>query len=159
MGSSGVLSDDERRELEELLTHYGQRSSGVLTVLKFLQKRRGSIDDAAMQDAAALVGLTPHEAESIASFYNLLYRKPVGRHVILLCDSFACYLTGYDDVRAHLEDSLGIQMGQTTADGRFTLLPIVCLGACHLAPAMLVDEDLHGPLTAAEIDRVLARYA
>jgi NADH-quinone oxidoreductase subunit E len=153
-----VLTEDERRELEELLTHYGQRSSGVLTVLKFLQKRRGSLDDESMRDAAGLVGLTTHEAESIASFYNLLYRKPVGRHVILLCDSFACYLTGYDDVRAYLEESLGIQMGQTTTDGRFTLLPIVCLGACHLAPAMLVNEDLHGPLDPAEIDRILAHY-
>ena len=153
-----MLTADERRELEELLDHYGQRSSGVITVLKFLQKRRGSIDDESVRDAAALVGLTTHEAESVASFYNLLHRKAVGRHVILLCDSFACYLMGYDDVRTYLEKSLGIQMGQTTADGRFTLLPIVCLGACHLAPAMLVDEDLHGPLDPAEIDRILATY-
>jgi NADH-quinone oxidoreductase subunit E len=153
-----VLTDDDRRELEELLAHYGQRSSGVITVLKFLQKRRGSIDDESVRDAAELVGLTTHEAESVASFYNLLHRKAVGRHVILLCDSFACYLMGYDDVRRYLEQRLGIQMGQTTADGRFTLLPIVCLGACHLAPAMLVDEDLHGPLDPATIDRILARY-
>ena len=153
-----MLTADERRELEELLDHYGQRSSGVITVLKFLQKRRGSIDDESVRDAAALVGLTAHEAESVASFYNLLHRKAVGRHVILLCDSFACYLMGYDDVRTYLEKSLGIQMGQTTADGRFTLLPIVCLGACHLAPAMLVDEDLHGPLDPAAIRRILARY-
>ena len=153
-----MLSDDERRQIEAALAHYVERRSGVITALKIVQSRRGWLSDESVLDVAEIVGLTPAEVDSRATFYNLLFRKPVGRHVIMVCDSFACYLTGYEDVRAHLEQKLGIGMGQTTADGRFTLLPIVCLGACHLAPAMLVDEDLHGNLNGDEIDRVLALY-
>jgi NADH-quinone oxidoreductase subunit E len=153
-----VLSDDERREIEEALPHYAVRGSAVITVLKIVQRHRGWLDENAVSDVAEILGLTRDEVDSTATFYNLLYRHPVGRHVIHLCDSFACYLTGYDDIRRYLEQKLGIAMGETTADGRFTLLPIVCLGACHLAPAMLVDEDLHGPLTPAEVDRVLDLY-
>ena len=153
-----MLSDEERRQIEEALTHYGQRGSAVLTALKIVQRRRGWLSDESVKDVADIVGLTPGEVDSRATFYNLLFRKPVGRHVIMVCDSFACCLRGYEDVRAYLQQKLAVGMGQTTADGRFTLLPIVCLGACHLAPAMLVDEDLHGNLTGAEIDRVLALY-
>ena len=153
-----MLSEDERAEIEAALTHYGERRSGVITALKLVQGRRGWVSDEAVRDVGELVGLTPDEVDSRATFYNLIFRQPVGRHVILVCDSFACWIMGYERIRDYLTAKLGIDLGQTTPDGRFTLLPIVCLGACHLAPAMLVDQDLHGPLTEAEIDRILALY-
>jgi NADH-quinone oxidoreductase subunit E len=82
----------------------------------------------------------------------------VGRHVILICDSVSCWITGYENLLTHLKQRLGVELGQTTADGRFTLLPVVCLGACDLAPVMMIDEDLHGRLTPEKIDAVLAHY-
>jgi NADH-quinone oxidoreductase subunit E len=153
-----VLSDEERRELDGAVTHYAERSSAISTALKIVQSHRGWLSDEAVADVAGYLGLTDDDIDSRTTFYNLLFRQPVGRHVILVCNSFACWELGYDDVRRHLEERLGVTLGGTTADGRFTLLPIVCLGACDVAPAMLVDEDLHGDLTPRLIDEILERY-
>jgi NADH-quinone oxidoreductase subunit E len=94
----------------------------------------------------------------VATFYNLIFRRPVGRHVIMVCDSVSCWIMGCDRVRKHLHDRLGIGPGETTPDHRFTLLPIVCLGCCDHAPAMTVDSDLHGDLDPQKIDAVLEKY-
>jgi NADH-quinone oxidoreductase subunit E len=94
----------------------------------------------------------------VATFYNLIYRRPVGRHVILLCDSVSCWIVGYEKIRRSLEQKLGIVFGQTTSDDRFTLLPIACLGACERGPALMIDEDLHANVTAESLDQILARY-
>ena len=85
----------------------------------------------------------------------MVFRKPVGRHVVLVCDSFACWSLGYAELRAAVEAELGVGMGQTTADGRFTLLPIVCLGACDRGPAMMVDDQLHGPVAPDQVAGIL----
>jgi NADH-quinone oxidoreductase subunit E len=102
--------------------------------------------------------MTPDELESVATFYNLIFRRPVGRHVILICDSVTCWIMGYDRLRQHLTSRLGIQLGETSADGRFTLLPNVCLGTCDHAPALMIDDDLHRDLDAAQLDDILAKY-
>jgi NADH-quinone oxidoreductase subunit E len=98
------------------------------------------------------------EVDGLATFYSMIFRRPVGRHVILVCDSVACWVMGYDGLRERLEARLGITLGGTTADGRFTLLPAGCLGVCEHAPAMMVDEDLHLDLTPEKLDEILARY-
>jgi NADH-quinone oxidoreductase subunit E len=103
--------------------------------------------------------MTVDELEGVASFYNLIFRKPVGRHVILICDSISCWIMGYERMREHLTTRLGINLGETTADGRFTLLPIDCLGACDHAPALMIDDDLHGDLDPEKIDEILNKYA
>jgi NADH-quinone oxidoreductase subunit E len=153
-----MLTDEEKREIEKELDHYPQKKGACIEALKLLQKRRGWISNEALQDVSAFIGMTPDELDGIATFYNLIFRKPVGRHVILVCDSVSCWLTGYEQIREHLKTSLGISMGGTTADRRFTLLPIVCLGACGGAPAMMVDGDLHVNLDAQKIDRILMDY-
>src|SRR3546814_8579696 len=81
-----------------------------------------------------MLGIGGAELEGVATFYNLIFRKPVGRHVIKVCDSISCFLTGYEDIKVSLEKTLGIGYGQTTTDSRFTLLPICCLGACDNGP-------------------------
>jgi NADH-quinone oxidoreductase subunit E len=98
------------------------------------------------------------DVDSIATFYNLVFRKPVGRHVVMVCDSVSCWIMGYEQIRAHLRERLGIEHGQTTSDDRFTMLPIVCLGCCDHAPAMMVDGDLHTDLNAQNIDSALENY-
>jgi NADH-quinone oxidoreductase subunit E len=87
-----------------------------------------------------------------------VFRRPVGRHVILLCDSASCWIMEGGNLLAALTAELGIEPGETTADGRFTLLPTVCLGACDHAPALMIDEALHGDVDPAQLKRILSRY-
>ncbi len=154
-----MLSAEERDAIEELLAHHpGNPHAVAIDALMAIRMRRGWISDEALGDLAEAMRVSTHELDSVATFYNLIFRKPVGRHVILLCDSVSCWIMGYETVRAHLEQRLGIALGETTADGRFTLLTVPCLGACDEAPAMMIDEDLHGHLTPERIESILERY-
>ena len=96
--------------------------------------------------------------DGVATFYNLIFRKPVGRHVILICDSISCWILGYEGILDRLRSRLGIRVGETTPDSRFTLLPICCLGACDRAPAIMVDDDLYGDVTPDGLDEILEKY-
>jgi NADH-quinone oxidoreductase subunit E len=155
-----MLTEEERREIEEELPRYATRQAACIDALRVVQRRRGWLSDEVLQDIAAFLGMTPHELEGVATFYNLIFRQPVGRHVILLCDSVSCWIMGYERVHERLTAHLGIDFGATTPDGRFTLLPIVCLGACDQAPVMMVDDDLHGDLLAeGKLEDILGRYA
>jgi NADH-quinone oxidoreductase subunit E len=154
-----MLSAEERDAIAALLAHYpGNPRAVAIDALMTIRMRRGWVSDSALADLAEAMQVSAHELDSVATFYNLIFRKPVGRHVILLCDSVSCWIMGYDTVRALLEQRLGIELGGTTADGRFTLLTVPCLGACDEAPAMMIDEDLHGHLTPERIESILERY-
>ncbi len=153
-----MLTPEEKREIEEEAAHYQDRRAVCIEALKIVQKYHGWVSDEAMRDLSNLLCMTVDELDNVATFYNLIFRKPVGRHVILICDSVSCWITGYDKLREHLRLRLGINTGGTTTDQRFTLLPVVCLGICGNAPAMMVDGDLHVNLDAAKIDRILENY-
>ena len=118
----------------------------IVDVLWDLQKKRGHIDDEAVRIAATECDMTPAEVDEVATFYNLLLRRPAGRRQIFVCDSISCELCGSARIMTHLTAVLGIQPGEVTADGEFALLPIVCLGHCERAPCLLVDEKIYGPL-------------
>jgi NADH-quinone oxidoreductase subunit E len=153
-----MLSAEERREIEAKLAHYPHKQAACIEAMKIVQLHRGWVSDEAIKDLAAVLQMTPDELDSVATFYNLIFRRPVGRHVILLCDSVTCWIMGCDHVRQHLTARLGVQPGETSADGRFTLLPIACLGTCDHAPALMIDDDLHRDLDTAGLDRILERY-
>ncbi|MFB3830067.1 MAG: NADH-quinone oxidoreductase subunit NuoE [Bryobacteraceae bacterium] len=153
-----MLTEQERREIEEEVAHYPDKQAVCIDAMKIVQRRRGWISDESLRDIAELLEMSPAQLDGVATFYNLLYRKPVGRHVILLCDSVSCWIMGYEEQRRHLRERLGVEFGQTTPDNRFTLLPIVCLGCCDRAPAMMIDDDLHTGLTPEKIDRILEGY-
>ncbi len=154
-----MLSPEERQEIEQLMGHYPDRRAACIEALKIVQRRRGGwVSDEGIADAAEFLDMTADELDSVATFYNLIYRRPVGRHVILLCDSVSCWIMGYEGLRRHLCSRLAIEPGETTRDGRFTLLPNVCLGTCDHAPAMMIDEDLHRDLDADGVDEILERY-
>lgn len=153
-----MLTPQEQHEIEEEAAHYPERKSVSIDALRIVQRHRGWISDEALTDVASFLGMSVTELDSVASFYNLIFRKPVGRHVIFVCDSVSCWIMGYRSLRDQLRSRIGIDLGQTTADGRFTLLPIVCLGACDHAPVMMVDEDTHLDVSPAGIDRILERY-
>ncbi len=154
-----MLSDEEKQEIVAEMAHYAQKHSVSIDALRIVQRHRGGwVSDEAIQDLAKFLEMTPEELDGVATFYNLIFREPVGRHVILLCNSVSCYVMGYERVRAHLHDTLGIDFGGTTPDGRFTLLPTVCIGICDHAPAMMVDEDTYTNLDDHQVDELLARY-
>ena len=122
-----------------------RRRERLIDILWDLQRARGWIDDDAVRMAAAECGLTPLEVDEIATFYNLLLRRPAGRTPIFVCDSVSCELTGASRLIEALSEALGIGMGEVTADGAFGLLPIVCLGHCERAPCLMAGENIHGP--------------
>ncbi len=153
-----MLSDQERRDIEGFLAHYPDKRALCIEALKVVQQHRGWVSDEALSDAAEFLDMSRGELESVATFYNAIFRKPVGRHVILFCDSVSCWIMGCERLRQRLEAALGVRAGETTADGRFTLLPNVCLGACDRAPVLLVDRDLHGDVEANDVERLLERY-
>jgi NADH-quinone oxidoreductase subunit E len=119
---------------------------------------RGWVSDEAIQDIAQFLDMSADELDSVATFYNMIYRQPVGRHVIHVCDSVSCWIMGYDELKDALMKKLGVKYGETTKDGRFTLLPICCLGTCDRAPAMFVGQDLHRDLKPEQVDGILEKY-
>jgi NADH-quinone oxidoreductase subunit E len=153
-----MLSDREKQAIRAELSLYPQARAAVGEALRIVQRNRGWVSDESLQDIAGLLGLTAEEVEAVATFSNLIFRRPVGRHIILLCDSVSCWIMDSTRLLEHLRHRLGIGLGETTADGRFTLLPANCLGACDQAPVMMVDEDLHVRLTPEQADRVLEGY-
>jgi NADH-quinone oxidoreductase subunit E len=157
-GPEAPLAPALREELAAIVQHAEYKRAAATDALRLVQKRCGFVSDRHLVEVATLLEMSPAELDGVATFYNLIFRRPVGRHVILLCDSVACWLMGETAARAHLHDRLSIRPGETTADGRFTLLPIVCLGHCDHAPAMMVDEDQYGDLDAARLDAILDRY-
>jgi NADH-quinone oxidoreductase subunit E len=102
--------------------------------------------------------MSTEELDSVATFYNLLFRQPIGRHIILLCDSISCWVMGYENLRTEIESRLNIKYGQTTLDGRYTLLPNCCLGTCDCAPALMIDNDLYRNVTLEQLDEILNKY-
>lgn len=153
-----MLSPEERGQIEVELARYPTKRAVCIDALKIVQRHRGWISDEGLRDIAELLEMSVEELDGVATFYNLVFRKPVGRHVMMVCDSVSCWLTGYEEVHKDITKRLGINFGETTADGRFTLLPIVCLGACDRAPAMMVDGNLHPDLDAQKIEGILEEY-
>ena len=150
-----MLTEPERRAIEECVRHFARPRAACVEALKSVQLHRGWVSDEAVCEIAEFLGMRPAEVEGVATFYNHVFRKPVGRHVILVCDSVSCWILGADALRAHLEAILGVPFGRTTADGEFTVIPVPCLGACDRAPALIVDGVLYGDLTEEKLDRIL----
>jgi NADH-quinone oxidoreductase subunit E len=127
----------------------------IIDLLRAIQSHHGWVPDAGVLLAAETLGVLPIEVEEVATFYDKIFRRAVGQRVIHVCDSICCWSTGAEMIIAHLQQRLGIGLGETTADGAFTLLPTCCLGACGDAPAMMIGLTTHGRLTPAGIDEIL----
>src|ERR1700757_659205 len=141
-----MLTAEERREIEEKLAEYPNRQAVSIDAMLAVQRHRGWVSDESLRDISELLGVSVTDLDGVATFYNLIHRKRVGRHVALICDSVSCWLMDGDKMRHHLCERLGTPLGGTTSDGRFTLLPIVCRGACDHAPAMMIDNQLYEDL-------------
>ena len=152
------LSEAELGEIHPEMGHYEDPRAASIEALKAVQKHRGWVPDEAIGAIATVIGIPASDVEGVATFYNMIFRRPVGRHVIKVCDSISCFLTGYDALRDALMAHTGLGYGETGADGRYTLLPVCCLGNCDKGPSLMIDDDTWGPLTAADVPALLERY-
>jgi len=153
-----MLTEQEKKEIQEELDKYAQKRAAGPESLKIVQRHRGWISDENLGDIAEYLDMTEEELDSVATCYNLIFRQPVGKHLILLCDSITCWLMDYESLYDHLTKKLNITFGQTTSDGLFTLLPTACLGACDKAPVMMIDDTLYVNLDAAKLDEIFDQY-
>ncbi len=152
-----MLTEEERDEIVAELKNHRDKRADCFEALRIVQRRRGWISDE-IGEIAELLDMTADELDAVATFYTFIFRRPVGRHVIYICDGVSCWIMGYDDLLGHLQSRLNIGLGETTEDGRFTLLPVSCLGTCDRAPALMVGGDLYQDLTREKIDEILERY-
>lgn len=153
-----MLSDQEKQEIDEEIAIYPAKENACLEALQVVQKHRNWVSDDALKTVAEYLEMTPDELEGVATFYNLIFRKPVGRNVILMCESISCWVLDYERLMSHIKQKLNIDLGETTPDNRFTLLTIPCLGNCDHGPAMMVNDNLHQDLTEERIDEILEQY-
>lgn len=143
-------------ELARLVASVARPREAAVDVMYALQRHYGYLCDEAMHRAAEVLGMTTLELESLATFYDYLYRRPVGRYVIHVCDSVICWMFHQDSIFDYLCRTLGVSPGDTTEDGLFTVLPAACIGNCHNAPTMLINGRFYDRLTPERIDDVLA---
>ncbi|MFB6351991.1 MAG: NADH-quinone oxidoreductase subunit NuoE [Bradymonadaceae bacterium] len=154
-----MLSDAEREEIEHELETVPTKRAACIGALKAVQRQRGWVSDEALEEIGEFLDMSVDQLDSVATFFNLIYRQPVGDHVILVCDSISCFLCGYEQLRDALCEELEIGgFGETTDDGRFTLLPMCCLGDCDKAPVMMVGEDTHDEVDPDEVGVILEEY-
>ena len=153
-----MLSEKEIQSINHEIGLVPHKKAAVIEALKIVQERRGWINDEMVNAIADYLEMSPAEVDSVATFYNLIFRRPVGRHMILLCDSISCYVMGYGSLYTVLQQKLKIRFGETSSDQRFTLLPNACLGCCDHAPALMIDEDLYMDVTAEMLDEIISKY-
>jgi NADH-quinone oxidoreductase subunit E len=152
-----MLPRELRERLENEIRSVEHPRELAVDVMFAIQDHYGYLSDEALAEAAALLGMTPLELDELATFYTFTFREPVGKYVIHVCDSVVCWMNGYETVRAYLCRRLGVGVGETTADGLFTLLPVCCIGYCDRSPAMLVNRRVHGNLTPEKIDEIIEK--
>ena len=138
-----VLSQEELREIDAEIAHVPYRAAVAIDALKIVQAHRGWVSDESLQAIARHLEMSAEELDGVATFYNLIFRRPVGDKVILLCNSISCWIKGCDKLQSRITEQLGIGLGETTPDNSYTLLPVTCLGACDKAPVLMVGEELH----------------
>jgi NADH-quinone oxidoreductase subunit E len=152
-----MLPEELKASLEKEISLAEYPRELVVDVMLAFQDHYGFLSDEALEEAAVLLGMTPLEMEELATFYTFIYREPVGKYVIHVCDSVICWMDGYESIRNHLSLKLGIKMGETTSDGLFTLLPVCCIGYCDRSPAILINRRVYGPLTPEKLDEILEK--
>jgi len=153
-----MLTETEIHAIDHEVSLVPYKKAAVIEALKIVQQERGWVNDESVDAIADYLEISPAEVDSVATFYNLIFRKPVGRHVILLCDSISCYVMGYQTLYEALQEQLNIKFGETTPDKNFTLLPNACLGCCDHAPALMIDEDLYRDVKVEELEGILKKY-
>ena len=152
-----MIPQELKNSLEKQVAGIGHPKELAVDVMFAIQDHYGYLTDEGVEEAAQLLKMSPLEVEQLATFYTFVYREPVGKYVIHVCDSVVCWLDGYESVRDYLCRRLDIGVGETTSDELFSLLPVCCIGYCDRSPAMLINRQVYGNLTAEKIDEILEK--
>ena len=152
-----MIPESLKKELQTRIAAAVTPREAAVDVMKELQRHYGWLTDEAVGEAAELLGLTTLQVDELATFYEMIYRRPVGQRVIHVCDSISCWAVGGESFMAQLAAKLGIEPGGTTEDGFFTLLPCCCLGNCGEGPTMMIGDTLYGRLRPERIDEILGK--
>jgi len=152
---SPEFSASLRRKIDEVAARYPKKGAALLPVLHLVQREVGCIREDEERFIAEILGLKPIKVREVVSFYTMFLRRPIGRYHLQVCSNLTCTLLGAEALLDYLQQKLGIGVGETTADGRFTLSTVECLGACEQAPCLMINFDYHGQLDREKIDRIL----
>jgi NADH-quinone oxidoreductase subunit E len=150
-----MLSESACQQIQDLIGRYPQKRSALIPSLYVAQKELGHISQDTMREIAEIFEISPNEVHEVTSFYTMFYRKPVGKYVIQVCTNISCQLCNAEGIMTHLNDKLGIKPGETTPDGKYTLLEVECLGYCGTSPVVQINEDYYEELTPEKLDKVL----
>lgn len=153
-----MFSAAAKAELAQILESYPEKRSAVLPALYLAQREYGYLSPQAMQEVAGLLELDPTEVNTVAAFYTLFYREPVGKFVIQVCEDLPCALCGAEKIISHLKERLGIEVGETTPDGLFTLQTVMCVAGCDKAPVMQVNLKYFEDLSPEKVDQILDSF-
>ena len=152
-----MLSDESRKEIQRIRDEFPDAQSALLPALWLAQRDYGGwLPEAALDEVAAVMDLPAAHVAATATFYTMLNKKPVGRHLVQVCTNIACSLLGAEHLVDYIGKKLGIGVGETTPDGKFTLVEVECLGSCGTAPVMQIGDRYYEDLTEEKIDRILA---
>ena len=150
-----VLSDGTYQKIQALMSKYPRKRSALIPSLLMAQKEAGYISTEMMLEMARIFELSPNEVHEVVSFYSMLYNKPMGKYVIQVCTNISCQLCNAEEIAAHLVRRLGIQFGETSADKKYTLVEVECLGSCGTSPVIQINEDYYENLTPEKLDTIL----
>lgn len=153
-----MLPEELKNALIEKIGKVDHPREMVVDVMFAVQEHYGYLTDEGVEETARLVAMSPLEVEQLATFYTFVYREPVGKYVIHVCDSVVCWMNGFESIKDYLSEKLGIQYGETTADGLFTMLPVCCIGYCDRSPAILINKEVYGNLTTEKIDEIIQGF-
>ncbi len=146
-----------REKIDEIVSKSETRQSALIPVLHEVQNKYGWLSSESMKEVAEILGIPPASIQNVATFYTMFFTKPIGRHVIWICRTLSCALRGAEHVEHYLSEKLGIHTGETTPDGKITLLEAECLASCGTAPVMLLDDELCENLTRKKIDELIEK--
>lgn len=151
-----AFSEELKSRIDSIVSKHETKQSSVIPVLREIQNEYGWLSKESMVEAAQMLELPPSNIHNVATFYTMFFTKPVGKSIVWVCATLSCAIRGARDVERYISGKLGIKTGETTPDGRITLMEAECLASCGTAPVMLVDDELHECLTKKKVDDILA---
>lgn len=154
-GRPAMFDAEFERKVDAIVGRYPERKAALLPVLWLVQRTRGWIDGPSEEWVASRLGVSASHVHGVVTFYTMYKPRPFGRYHIQVCTTLSCMLRGSDDIVGHLERKLGIRPGETTSDGKFSLVKVECLGSCGTAPMLQLNDDYHENLSIEGLDRLL----
>ncbi len=154
-----MFSQANETKLDEIITHYPVKRSAILPALFIAQEEHGYVTDDDVRYLAERLDMRVNEVEEVVTFYSMYARKPVGKYKLQVCRTVSCMLAGAEEITEHIEHRLKCGINQTTADGKFTLQEVECLGYCDLAPVLQVNFDYHELVTKSSVDEIISKLA